>query len=320
MNRRPIPHPVLKLLVACIVVAASIMPSSAEVVFPLGSRIGLIPPAGLNVATSLSGFEDRQNNVFVRLVALPGQAFAEIEKTMTSDVLKKQGLAIERRETVALASGNAILVVARQEAGAERIRKWLLIAPIDGMTALVSFEMPAKAPARYSDRTIRAALTSVAARKVVPVDEQLAQVPFKLNDSAGLRLVGVAPGVAAHFTDGPGDTPDTSEQPHLVIAAATGGPRQASDRDRFARTAFTGLPPLTDVRIINSESMRIGGQSGHELRAQGKNPQSGAEIEIVQWLRFGTGAYLRILGMAPKQDWPKTFTRFRAVRDGLEPR
>jgi hypothetical protein len=56
------------------------------------------------------------------------------------------------------------------------------------------------------------------------------------------------------------------------------------------------------------------------VRALGKDPQTNAEIEIVQWLRFGTGAYLRILGLAPKEHWTESFSRFRAVRDGLEPR
>jgi len=56
------------------------------------------------------------------------------------------------------------------------------------------------------------------------------------------------------------------------------------------------------------------------VRAQGKDAQSGGEIEIVQWLRFGTGAYLRIVGFSPKDRWSDMFTRFRAVRDGLEPR
>jgi hypothetical protein len=72
--------------------------------------------------------------------------------------------------------------------------------------------------------------------------------------------------------------------------------------------------------MVSAESMRIGGQPGHEIRAEGRSPQNDAEIEIVQWLRFGTGAYLRILGFGPKQSWTDHFTRFRAVRDGLEPR
>ena len=66
--------------------------------------------------------------------------------------------------------------------------------------------------------------------------------------------------------------------------------------------------------------MRIGGQPGYEVRARAKDAQSGSEMEIVQWLRFGTGAYLRIVGFAPKDRWGEIFTRFRAVRDGLEPR
>ena len=68
---------------------------------------------------------------------------------------------------------------------------------------------------------------------------------------------------------------------------------------------MSGLPPLKDVRIVSSEPMRIGGQPGHEVRAQAKDAQSGADIEIVQWLRFGTGAYLRILGFAPKDKWTR---------------
>lgn len=66
--------------------------------------------------------------------------------------------------------------------------------------------------------------------------------------------------------------------------------------------------------------MRVAGMPGHELRAAAKDPKSGTEVEIVQWLRFGTGAYMRILGFGPRQTWAATFTRFRAVRDGLEGR
>ena len=311
----------LAVLSAAWLLSASLMPAvAADAVFPIASRIGLIPPTGLKPSTSFPGFEDQTNNVYVRLVALPGTAYAEIEKTMTNEALKKQGMTVEKREKLTLGGGSAILVIARQETNAGRIRKWLLIAPIDNLTALVSFEMPVKAPAAYPDAAIRTALASLATRPSIPDDEQLTLLPFRVGNTAGLRLVRVVPGVAAQFTDGPKDSLDATEQPQLVIAATAGGPQQAESRDRFARDALSGLPPFKDVRVINSEPMRIGGQPGHEIRAQAKDAQSGAEIEIVQWLRFGTGAYLRILGFAPKDNWTPTFMRFRAVRDGLEPR
>ena len=90
---------VLGLLVAC--VAAAVGPAlAAEPTFPVASQIGLVPPPGLSASASFPGFEDPDNNVFVRLVALPGNAFAEIEKTMTNDALRKQGMTVEKRENL----------------------------------------------------------------------------------------------------------------------------------------------------------------------------------------------------------------------------
>lgn len=313
--------PISALIAAALLLWLAPFPAqAADAVFPIASRIGLIPPDGLTVAKSFPGFEDQTNGVFVRLVALPGQAFSEIEKTMTNDALKKQGMTVEKRETLKLAGGNAILAITKQDTNAGRIRKWLLIASIDNITALVSFELPDKPLPEYPDATIRTALASLATRATVPDNEQLMLLPFRLGTTEGMRLVRVVPGVAAQFTDGPKDSLEASDQPQLVIAASPGGPQMAENRDRFARDQMSGLPPFKDVRVINSEPMRIGGQPGHEIRAQAKDVQTGSEIEIVQWLRFGTGAYLRILGIAPKANWTPTFMRFRAIRDGLEPR
>lgn len=317
MNR----WPALRLALACVVSAVLLLPAAAaEVVFPIASPIGLIPPPGLTASTRFPGFEDSQNSVFVRLVALPGTAFAEIEKTLTNDALGKQGMTVEKRESPALPSGKGLLLVAHQQTNAGPIRKWLLIAPVGDITAMVSFEMPDKAAARYPDAAIRAALASIAIRPSVPDKEKLALLPFTMSELAGLRLVRVVPGVAVQLTDGPEDTLDASGQAHLVISIAAGGPQLGGDRDQFARAAFGGLPPLNDVRIVGSEPMRIGGQPGHEVRAEAKAPNTGTDIQIVQWLKFGTGAYMRIVGLAPKQKWAESFTRFRKVRDGLEPR
>ncbi len=314
------PSPALALWVVCVLAAVSLPATAADPIFPLGSQIGMVPPPGLAASTSFPGFEDPDNSVFIRLIALPGNAYGEIEKTMTNDALRKQGMTVDKRENLTLPNGKSLLIAARQQADAVRLHKWLFVAPFGEITALVSFEVPSKAVARYPEATIRTAMATVAVRADVPDIEKLSLLPFKLGDLAGMRVVRVVPGVALQLTDGPQDTLDAYAQAHLVISAAPGGPQQTRDRDQFARVALTGLPPLKDVRMVSAESMRIGGQPGHEIRAEGRSPQNDAEIEIVQWLRFGTGAYLRILGFGPKQSWTDHFTRFRAVRDGLEPR
>src|ERR1041385_3507107 len=105
--------------------------AAADAVFPTASRIGLVPPAGLDPATSFPGFEDNAKTAFIRVIALPPEAFAQIDKTMTNDALKKQGMVVEKRETMKFPTGNGILVLVRQDTPLGRLRKWLLIAPLD---------------------------------------------------------------------------------------------------------------------------------------------------------------------------------------------
>jgi hypothetical protein len=287
--------------------------------FPPGSRLGISPPQGMSPATSFPGFEDTANNAFLRLIEMPEAAFAEIEKTLSAEALAKQGMTLDKRETVKLATGEAIMLAVRQTTPAGPIRKWLMIGPLPGRTAMASFEM-AETSKTYSEDAVRAAFATVTARDSVPAAEQLALLPFKLSDTAGLRPVGVIPGRAIQLTDGPRDLPDPIDQPHLVIGLAPGGPPRPDERDSFARAAFGGLPAVKDLRFTGSESMRIAGQQGHELRAEAKDAKTGEDIVIVQWLRFGTGVYVRMLGFGPKADWVKNFARFRAVRDGISPR
>jgi hypothetical protein len=321
MTRHRLLHAFATALLAAFIAAMTLPATAApsEAIFPTASPIGLIPPPGMRVSRSFAGFEDRDSNAYIRLIALPGNAFAEIEKTLSSETLKKQGLKIENRESLAMPSGNGILVIAQQNTGTARIRKWLLIAPLGEVTALASVEIPLSVT-RYSPAAIRAALATLTARPAVPIAEQLTQVPFKVGELSGFRLVRVVPGMALQLTDGPKDALDATDQPHLVISVAPGGPQQAGDREKFARLALSGLPAFKELRLISSDSMRIGGMAGHEIRAAGKDPHTGADVEIVQWLRFGTGAYMRVVGYAPKEHWTAAFARFRAVRDGLEPR
>jgi hypothetical protein len=301
--------------------AAQPAPGKAgEPQFPLASRLGLAPPPGMTLSTSFQGFEDSKNNIFMRLIAMPDSAYAEIEKTMTNQALKKQNITVEKREPFALPAGKGLLIVARQETDKIKLRKWLLIAPIGGLTALVSLEIPLAAKNVLSDAAIRASFVSLASRSAIPDEEQLALVPFRLRDLAGFKVAGVVPGRAVQLTDGAKEAANSVEHAQLVINVGPGGPSSAADRDSFARLAFSGPPSVKDMRILSAEAMRVGGQPGHELRAIGKDAKTGAEIEIVQWLRFGSGAYIRMVGFAPKDGWTPAFMRFRTVRDGLEPR
>jgi len=84
----------------------------------------------------------------------------------------------------------------------------------------------------------------------------------------------------------------------------------------FARDLLLSSP-LRNLSLQQGDTMRISGMPGYEIRGEAKSPTDKL-LSVVQWVRFGTGGFMRIVGVGPKNNWDSLFTRFRAVRDGIE--
>src|SRR6266566_1468655 len=288
-------------LIVLALVLGALPAAAADVAYPPGSRIGLAPPPGMMTSKSFFGYEDPDNNAAIILLALPAKAFSDLEKSITADALKQQGLTFETREAMPLSTGNAFLVLGHQEVDKIKIRKWILVAASSALTALVTVQIPEPAKAVYPDAAIRAALATLAIRATVPVDEQLSLLPFQLGELAGFHVAGIVPGRAVMLGGAPLDAPGSpgaTMEPHIFIAISPGGPAQPGDRDAFARDVFATVPNLRDTRITTSEPLRIGGQQGHQILANARDPSGADALTIVQWLRFGGGAYLQMIGVA----------------------
>jgi hypothetical protein len=54
--------------------------------------------------------------------------------------------------------------------------------------------------------------------------------------------------------------------------------------------------------------------------AQAKDMKTGEDIMVAQWLRFGTGGFMQMIGMAKAGVWSTELTRLRAVRDSIQPK
>jgi hypothetical protein len=308
-------------LAILIALLASAVPAQAlEILFPTGSRVGLAPPPGTTPSRSFSGFEDPANKVAVVLAALPPEAYPELERTTSAEELKKRGLTLEQREEQGVAAGKGFLVIVRQEAEGLTLRKWIFAIAAQDLTALVTIQVPDDAAKAYPELVIRTALSTLTVRATVPDDEHLSLLPFRVSELAGFRIGGVMAGRAVMLTDARADSPGTDVDPHIIVAIAPGGPPQGANRDDFARNVFGTIPNLKDVRLTSAEPLRIGGQQGHQIMAAGKDNRTGSAITIVQWLRFGGGAYMHMIGIARTEGWTPAYARFRQVRDGIETR
>jgi hypothetical protein len=311
------------LLVLFMLALGALPATAAELNYPPGSRIGLAPPPGLVPSKTFFGYEDPSNSVAMMLVALPPQAYADLDASVTAETLKRQGVTVESREALPLPSGKAFLVVGRQEVDNVKIRKWILVAASPTLTGFVTVQMPETATALYPDAAIRASLATLAFRAAVPVDEQLGLLPFKVGELSGFRIAGVIPGRAVMLSDAPAGapgSPDSTNEPHIFAAIAAGGPAQSADRDTFAREVFATLPNIREIRVTTSEPLRMAGQQGHQIIADAKDASGTSPLTVVQWLRFGGGGYMQIVGIARADAWKDAYPRFRSVRDGIEAR
>jgi hypothetical protein len=285
-----------------------------ETQFPKGFRVGLVPPAGLTLSGNFAGFEDPERKVAIGLLEFPPQAYYGIEAMIFREAANLQ-IIVDHRELLPLASGIGVLVSGHAEIEGSRYRKWLLVTSGPDVTAVVRAQAPDDTKDAYTDAAIRASLASVVLRPP-PLDEQLSLLPFRLEELAGFRIMRVLPEGAVVLTDGPKDD-QAVQQPHLIAAVGSGGPDQAGDRATFAQRLMTATPGFIDMRLTGSEPMRIGGWPGHEVRAEARDPVSGADVQMIQWLRFGGGGFLRIVGFATKARWAEAYPRFRAIRDGI---
>lgn len=288
---------------------------SAEPVFPPGMRIGLELQGNLVLSNRFPGFEDAERKVAITILDLPPPAYEEIERSAFAKL--QPGMADMKRESFPFASGIGFLISGQGKDKGIALHKWFLLATAAGgaknIAMLINVEVPEAARAVYSDTVIRKMLASVTFR-ATPIEEQLALLPFKLNEFAGFRVMQALPAGGLILTEGPSD--DIGTQPYVIVSVGRGAPNEASERGKFARELLSSAP-LHDLTVTLLEPMRIGGLQGIEIRAQAKG-LSGEPVSLAQWVRFGSGGFLRVVGVGRKDDWDTLFTRFRAVRDGVE--
>jgi hypothetical protein len=295
--------------------------SAADPVFPLGSRMGFVPPPGFVVSKHFPGFEHPDSKASIVVATLPAEAYGKLEESIATEALKKQGVTEEKRETLTLAGGKALLVTANDQDKGQKFRKWMLLGQLKEGVAMVAVLVPESALKTFPDDVIRKSLSTITVRPSIPMDEQLAMMPFKLNDLSGLRPVKVLGNTAVVLTYGDKERPSMNDQPFFAVEIRQGGPEQAPDRENFARNLFTNLGDVKDVHILTGDMLRLGGGAlaTHELQAEAKEAFTNTPMKVVQWVRFGSGSFIRMIGIARTDQWATAFPHFRAVRDGVAP-
>jgi hypothetical protein len=293
---------------------------AADPVYPPGLRIGLVPIQGLVISKTFPGFETEDHGVKVLIAELPPAAYGEVENAFRTNSFPGGANAI-KPESLKTAAGEGFYTVESAKDGADTVRRFSMIVSGGAFSGYVAAQVPESAAKTFSDDAVRQMFASTVVRKEVPVEEQLGLLPFKIAELSAFKNVRtLAPGAAILLADGDEET-GIEASSYMVIGTIASAPTQPEDRGRFAQQAAGQIPGLRDGRITMSEPLRIAGSPGYETRVEATSGKANTPVTVVQWLRFGSGNQaLRIIASTPRDDWSKAFPRFRAVRDGIQPR
>jgi hypothetical protein len=290
---------------------------AADAIFPSGARVGLTPLVGLVRAKAFVGFETEDHGVKVLVTELPAEAYGEVANAFKANPAGAGGIKPESIET---STGLAYYTAESAKDGATNVRRYSMILPGGAFSGYVAVQVPENAAKIYTDEAVRQMFASAVIRKEVPVEEQLGLMPFKVSELSEFKNIRtLAPGAAIILADGD-EVTGFEAAPFMVIGLIGSAPAQPDDRGRFAQQAATTIPGVRDARITMSEPIRIDGMAGYETRIDATSGKDNTAVTVVQWLRFGGQTSMRIIGSAPRDQWPTAFTRFRAVRDGIQPR
>lgn len=290
---------------------------AAEPVFPRGSLVGLVPPEGMIEATAFPGFEDRAKSTSILLIEMPPEAYEQVAAGFDDSALASKGISVTSREPLTIPGTKTIFVTGTQTAGPLTVRKWVLLAGNDKGTALVTAQVPESSAASLTDQMVRTAFATLVLRAPPSIEEQLKTLPFHLSSLAGFRVLRVLGNTAAFLTDGPKNEIEAADQPLFVVSVSGGAPRD-DDRGTFAVRTLTSTPGFKELRVERAEPLRIHNQPGFEVMATAKEAQTGAEVKVIQWLRFGSNGYVRMLGVVKADAFPDAYPKLRAIRDGFE--
>jgi hypothetical protein len=305
-------------LAALALLVATALPAlAADAVYPPGLRLGMVPLVGLSTAKTFPGFESEDGNVKVLITELPPAAYGEVVGAFNANPAGNNGVKPDKIETPA---GLAYFTTESGKAGTTPVKRYSMIVPGTGFSGYVAVQVPENASKIYTDEAVRQMFATATTRKEVSADEQLGLMPFKIADLAGFKDIRtLVPGSSIILADG-NESSGYESKPFMILGLIGSTPQQADDRARFAQEAALQIPGVRESRVTMSEPIRINGQPGFETRIDGVSGKDKTPVTVVQWIRFGGGTSLRIIASAPRDQWPDAFTRFRAVRDGIQPK
>jgi hypothetical protein len=319
------PIALLLTLIACSVLAAPLSAQDAssdgeppqDVVFPEGSSFGVVPFEGSTPAVDFTGFADLETSATVMINELPLEAWEEITKNFSDPAaLASAGINVTSNEKLMIGGMEALRISGTQSVRGVTLPKCLVLVKGRESMGLITAQMPF---AQTPDADACALIKGVTQRASATLAEQMAALPFALNDLGGMRVTNVIGGSAVTLTIGPLDQDRSLSQPVVIVANAIDNRAAGVDLQEYSKAALLSSVMLKFGQQEEAIETSLAGLPATRLVYAAKNDETGAAMRLVQWMGFKPdGGYVRIIGFARAPAWAEAYPAFERIAEGLQ--
>lgn len=271
-----------------------------------GSKISMIPPQDFEVATAYMGFQEVQSNSSIMLLAIPSP-FSETFKSLTTESLNRQGVIVEKTETVTHKKYSGTLFSTYQTIAEVPYRKYILVLGTEKETVIINGITPKEnAPLDLALKKALLAAFYDVDKVLTPFDT----VDFEIStDGTNLTFAKNNPNMLIYNLDG--KLPTEALDKTKVVVVKTFSKAEITDKKEFATNQIKMLP----VQITNINSLlpiEINGLRGYEIYAEGVNRKSGIKEMAFQVILFSDKSYYMLYGSA-EANFDRNLALFKKV-------
>ncbi|WP_340118684.1 hypothetical protein [Pelagibius sp. 7325] len=303
-------------LLVCLLPAAPL--HAEDAVFPPGSSVGLVPPAGMTLSGDFTGFMNPENGASIMMVAMPPVAYDEVSTGMTEQALAKQGMTLTGTCEAARPAFESVCFRATQQAMGQQYQKWLLVVRLPKETGMVVVTVPEAAlhAGAYSNTDLDEALATLAYSNTATADP-LAILPFTIEEGELLPFQQTLGGSAALYAAAPSAA---TPQPLWVVAGSLGAEPLAKTID-YSRAAFYDIASVEEPEIVEEGTFEANQLAGYILEGQAKDKETAATLYVFQAILVDAeGKYYRMVGLTPAATRDTYRPEFLRLARTLQPR
>lgn len=283
-----------------------------------GTTISMTPPAGFSPSKAFAGFEHAPSGSAFRVDEYSPDAYRDMTRELTDDLLATQGITVSARRTVKIAGASGLLLSGTQTAGRQSIGRWILL--LRARTGTVMVTVQDMSQQKLDEETVVEALKSVRFRKGLSLKQQVAELPIEFGDLAGFKVVYVAAGTGVVLARR-SSRPDDAAQPAVVVSWPTGGAYPTQDGPLvLAQALLHSIAAVSYSEIGALAKVDVAGGEGYELSGEAKDVRSGRKLTITQWLQLKPEMQVRVVAIVSRKQHATLLPALRKLAAGVKVR